>query len=39
MLQQNSEYEEYISADDKNMKKFNLVAKIDEESISRMIKI
>ena len=45
MLSQNSEqnycreYEEYISSDDKNMKKFNIVAKIDEKSISRMIKI
>ena len=45
MLSQNSEqnccqeYEEFISPDDKNMKKFNLVAKIDEESISRLMKI
>ena len=44
MLSQNSEqsccreYEEFISSGDKNMKKFNLVAKIDEESISRLIK-
>ena len=28
----------FISSDDKNLKKFNLVATIDEESISRFIK-
>ena len=45
MLSQNSEqnycreYEEYISSDDKNMKKFNIVAKIDEKSISRLMEI
>ena len=45
MLSQNSEqnccqeYEEFILSDDKKMKKFNLVAKIDGESISRLIQI
>ena len=45
MLSQNSEqnccqeYEDFISSDDKNMKKFNLVAKIDEESFSMLMKI